>query len=855
MNEGKLGSRSGGATYFDQHPLQAAAAFTAGAFVVATLPADAAVALAAGPTVGLSLITGIGPGATGYSLVEATGFVFSAWSTSLVVEGTYNLLYVGEMAGLNYVNSSSFDQRFQGYPDSSVLQIAQEYFNSSSNGTLNAGNVVSSDFAALGLNANNGIPFPTFIFTPSESSGFPLIAATSPDAAPIDYLNSGFSALNGGSTPSANDVVASDFNALNASSAPNPNDVVASDYSALNVNGALNANDVVASDFSALSSNIAVSNSDQTSDDDDVLPSNSTPTDFQSTAPAFTLPNAFPVNDAVPIGYINPAAFQSAFYDPATFEQASSASSFNLADDGSAYNPINSGGDDSGGGDDGGDGGYDGGNGDDGDGYGPIVLDVAGLVGQSDTGIQITPLTSSNTFFDMTGGGEQNLTAWAGKGNGVLFYDPTSTGQLTQEKQIVFTDWDPGATSDMQALEDVFDTNHDGALDSGDADFSDFYVMVTNANGTETAYSLASLGITSINLNADTTDVALPDGSSIDGETTYTTSGGATGAAATVTFAVDPNGYAVTTTTTTNADGSTTIDNVALNPDGSVAYSRILNTSSNGLSQVLTDLNAGGVVTTIQTDVTSGSTQTVTNYEGGAITSTGELTSAGVSSSEELNSTATTSATISGGTVVTILRDQLGGGWTTQQEVDTYNSGGSLSSIVVSDLTSGGSASNVTSTTMVFTSSGSTQSVTSLVDGLAADSTTSVDQIVVSGGTQTETVTDSVGTTVTSLVTTVTQTSQPVPSLGDVSGSQKYLRYFRGLATGERVSEPYLAPLQFCNSRILVASLRSRFFSIRICLAETGFECAETDLMVWTASAPACAISWKRALRDVHKAR
>jgi hypothetical protein len=70
--------------------------------------------------------------------------------------------------------------------------------------------------------------------------------------------------------------------------------------------------------------------------------------------------------------------------------------------------------------------------------------------------------------------------------------------------------------------------------------------------------------------------------------------------------------------------------------------------------------------------------------------------------------------------------------------------------------------------------------------------------------------------------------SQPVPSLRAVSGSQKYLRHFRGLAGGQRVSGPYLAPFQLCHSRILAASLRSRFFNIRICLEETGFESAET---------------------------
>jgi hypothetical protein len=161
---------------------------------------------------------------------------------------------------------------------------------------------------------------------------------------------------------------------------------------------------------------------------------------------------------------------------------------------------------------------------------GPVILALPG------NSINITQLSQSNVFFDTTGSGQQNLTAWAGVGNGVLFYDPTGQGKLTQANQYIFTDWDPGAASDMQALEDVFDTNHDGSL-SG-SELNDFFVMVTNANGTQTVYSvngsqsaLPSLGITSINLNANTTSITLPDGSSIDGETTYTTSGGGSGTA------------------------------------------------------------------------------------------------------------------------------------------------------------------------------------------------------------------------------------------------------------------------------------------------------------------------------------
>ncbi|WP_426422611.1 AIDA repeat-containing protein [Bradyrhizobium genosp. A] len=400
-------------------------------------------------------------------------------------------------------------------------------------------------------------------------------------------------------------------------------------------------------------------------------------------------------------------------------------------------------------------------------GFGPVMLDLSGK------GINITQLSSSNVFFDATGSGVQNQTAWAGVGSGVLFYDSTGTGQLTQANQVIFTDWDPSAKSDMQALLDVFDTNHDGVLDSGDANFSKFYVMVTNADGTRTAKSLATLGVASINLNQDATHVAQPDGSSIDGQTTYTTTSGTTGTAATVTLATDANGYVVTNSTTTNADGSVTIANTASNADGSVDHQRILNslvtsTVSSGVTTTTTakelaTVNNGGVVLTLQTDNISSSTngttsETLVNYSAGAITSTGELTSAGTSNSEKLNATTTTTVVASGGTVVTILRDQLGGGWTTQKEVDSTTSALGPASYVISNVNSDGSVSHVTSSTVV--SGGLTRTTVDLVDGSSTMETTVVDATVVaSGGTRTETVTTSAGSTVTSLIQTVTSTT------------------------------------------------------------------------------------------------
>jgi hypothetical protein len=38
-------------------------------------------------------------------------------------------------------------------------------------------------------------------------------------------------------------------------------------------------------------------------------------------------------------------------------------------------------------------------------------------------------------------------------------------GAITEKRQYVFTEWDPTATSDMEALRSVFDSNGDGVLD------------------------------------------------------------------------------------------------------------------------------------------------------------------------------------------------------------------------------------------------------------------------------------------------------------------------------------------------------------------------------------------------------
>jgi trimeric autotransporter adhesin len=129
--------------------------------------------------------------------------------------------------------------------------------------------------------------------------------------------------------------------------------------------------------------------------------------------------------------------------------------------------------------------------------------------------------------------------------------------------------------------------------------------MVTNADETTSVETLAQAGVASIDLSANNVKQTLSDGSSIDGETSFTTTSGTTGTAATVTFAVDPNGYVVQSTTTTDATtGAVTIDNKA-HANGSLANETISTTSVDGMARTIRyDLTGNGQIDVIQTDNT-----------------------------------------------------------------------------------------------------------------------------------------------------------------------------------------------------------------------------------------------------------
>ena len=207
----------------------------------------------------------------------------------------------------------------------------------------------------------------------------------------------------------------------------------------------------------------------------------------------------------------------------------------------------------------------------------------------------------------MTGDGYQNRTAWAGAGNGVLVLDLNGNGKIDRPTEFEFTAWDPTATSDMQALRDVFDTNHDGKLDAGDANFAAFKVMVTNADGDDHSANRWPISASPRSISPPTTPGRCwPTARSSRARPRSPGPTAPPGPRPTCRSPMTPTAMRSQQSITRNADGSTTIDVKAFNPDGSLANETVSTTSADGLSRVLKfDHSGNGIFDKTQTSVTS----------------------------------------------------------------------------------------------------------------------------------------------------------------------------------------------------------------------------------------------------------
>jgi hypothetical protein len=336
--------------------------------------------------------------------------------------------------------------------------------------------------------------------------------------------------------------------------------------------------------------------------------------------------------------------------------------------------------------------------------------------------VKITEFQNSTQF--MTGkDGLSHRSSWAGAGDGVLFFDPDGRNAITEARQYVFTEWNPTAAGDLEALRSVWDTNGDGKLSAADTEFAKFKVLVTNADGSTSVMTLAALGITEIDLTANTVNIELPDGSVITGQTTFTRSNGTTGTVANTTLTADAAGYRVVETAVTNVAGERVLTQTGYDADGGVAFRVVSVTNPAGTASLrFYDENGDGVTDRVQRidRVTNGDgskTETVVNRVG-ADWAVGIL----------VNRTVTT--TSADGKVITIERDSVGGGWFDQREVWTTNADGSRTE-VLSELAQNGTV--IQSRSETVSANGLVRTEGTDQDGNGAAETVESHSIVVAG--------------------------------------------------------------------------------------------------------------------------
>jgi hypothetical protein len=297
----------------------------------------------------------------------------------------------------------------------------------------------------------------------------------------------------------------------------------------------------------------------------------------------------------------------------------------------------------------------------------PVLLDLDG------NGVTVDTLASSSMFLDLDNSGYMRRTAWAGKGDGVLVFDADGNGKVSSSKEFAFTEWDDAANGDLEALRNVFDTNANGKLDAGDAQWAKFKVMVDGQ-----MVSLTSLGITSIDLTAKGSGQTFSDGSSISGTTTFTRSDGTTGTVGDAVLANETDSYIIKNTVVTNADQTTTRTIFGYNADGTLAFQNLVTTSADGKTiQTQFDHDGNGTYDRSQTDVTtvaaSGErTRVISNFnaDGSLVERTTTVTSADLK-------TVTTSV------------DQDGDGKTDQTQTFVTNADGSTATTTKEFSTSG----------------------------------------------------------------------------------------------------------------------------------------------------------------------
>ncbi|MBB3660959.1 hypothetical protein FHX15_006231 [Rhizobium sp. BK650] len=335
--------------------------------------------------------------------------------------------------------------------------------------------------------------------------------------------------------------------------------------------------------------------------------------------------------------------------------------------------------------------------------------------------MSVETLSTSSKFLDLDGDGYQHRTAWAGAGTGVLVIDADGDGKISRSSEFAFTEWDSAATSDLEALKRIFDTNGNGKLDAGDAQWSKFRVEL---NGQ--LVTLDSLGITSVDLTPTGSGQTFEDGSAITGTTTFTRADGTTGTVGDAKLSNDDDAYIVKTTSVTKADNSVEKTILAYNADGSLAFRNVVTTSADG-SSISTKFDDDGNGTFDRTQ------SNVTTVASGVITKVVSNFNADGTLADK-----TTTVTSADRNTVTTTVDQDGDGIIDQRQTYVRNADGS-STTTTEQLSINGTV--LTRTTVQTSANGLTKTTSVDVDANGTVETIVTETTVIgSDGTRTKTV-------------------------------------------------------------------------------------------------------------------
>ena len=148
----------------------------------------------------------------------------------------------------------------------------------------------------------------------------------------------------------------------------------------------------------------------------------------------------------------------------------------------------------------------------------PIILDLDG------DGVELVDLDESTAFYDIDGDGYRERMGWASADDGFLAYDKDGDGVIAAHDELSFVSYVEGARTDLEGLAH-FDTNGNGQLDPGDAEWGKFRVWQDLDQDGESdpgeLRTLSEAGIESIALTSDGVERTVAN-NEVFGEGVYT---------------------------------------------------------------------------------------------------------------------------------------------------------------------------------------------------------------------------------------------------------------------------------------------------------------------------------------------